>query len=194
MRAARTIFSGLGFTVSSGEYLSLEGPNGSGKSSLLRILAGLLSPSAGTLRCNGDLFEAAAGPMQRQIGYLGHADGMKASLSAWENICFWARHDGQGETAAHAALEALRLSSLKDFPCHVLSAGQRRRLSLCRLLVQHRPIWLLDEPTVSLDQDSAGDFATILALHLEAGGLCVAATHAELGVTPARRLMLGGSP
>jgi len=168
-RAGRPVLSGVSFTLEAGQALVLRGPNGVGKTTLLRCLAGLQPPLAG--RISG---------ADERIAYAAHADGLKATLSARENLAFWARVFGAG--GVDAALDAYALGGLADRPAGALSAGQKRRLGLARLLVTGRPIWVCDEPTVSLDRAAVAMFAAAVGRHLGAGGSAVIATHIELGL------------
>jgi len=168
---------GLRFDLAAGGALVLRGPNGIGKTTLLRTLAGLQQPVEG-------LIEAAPD----SIAYAGHSDGLKPALTAAENLRFWAQIFGGRGIAA--ALEAMNLRELAGRPAHALSAGQKRRLGLARLMVTGRPVWLLDEPTVSLDRDSVALFAAMLRAHLAAGGAAVIATHIDLGLPEAAFLEL----
>jgi heme exporter protein A len=180
-RGGRLVFEGVGFRLESGCMLAVSGPNGAGKSSLLRILAGLLRPEAGTLRLEGADDEPA-------VHYLGHADALKPALTLAETLYFWAAAyrsgaaPGDGDIAA--AAEAAGIGHALDFPVGVLSAGQRRRAGLARLLVSPRPLWLLDEPTAALDAEGEALLGRLIAAHLGGGGLVVAATHQPLPVRP----------
>ena len=176
-RGGVTVLQGLDLTLTAGQALILRGPNGSGKTTLLRTLAGLQPPAAGS-------FEVPP----EAVAYAAHADGLKPSLTVAENLTFWASIHGTPEIAA--ALKALDLSALQHRPAGQLSAGQKRRLGLARLLVTGRPIWLLDEPTVSLDAASVSLFAEIVQRHLAGGGIAVIATHADLDLPEARLLDL----
>ena len=188
-RGGRQLFAGLSFEVSAGEALVVIGPNGAGKSSLLRAIAGFLPLNAGGVTLTGGDAEATLG---EQSHYLGHADSLKGALTAGENLAFWAGvlGDDSGRTRWLAALTRLGLPHVADFPVRALSAGQKRRVALARLLVARRPLWLLDEPTTALDVASQALFAAIMREHLAAGGLIIAATHAPLGLD-ARTLELG---
>lgn len=168
---------GLNFSLNAGRALILRGPNGLGKTTLLRCLAGL-QPSA------GGQIQAAAD----SLAYSGHADGLKPALSVSENLEFWSQVFGGPEIGA--ALAAMNLTDLAARPAHALSAGQKRRLGLARLLVTGRAIWLLDEPTVSLDTASVGLFADMLRAHLGQGGAALIATHIDLGLPQAEILDL----
>ncbi|WP_323717454.1 heme ABC exporter ATP-binding protein CcmA [Paracoccus aminovorans] len=168
----------LSFTVDAGQVLVLRGPNGIGKTTLLRALAGLQPAAAGVV-------EAAPDAM----AYAGHTDGLKPALTVSENLRFWAEVFGGHDIAP--ALAAMNLRDLAARPAHALSAGQKRRLGLARLMVTGRPVWLLDEPTVSLDRDSVVLFAAMLRGHLGQGGAALIATHIDLGLPEARLLDLG---
>lgn len=168
-RGSVPVLEGVAFTLSAGEALVLRGPNGIGKTTLLRTLAGLQAPSAGEILCDRDA-----------LAYAGHADGLKLTLTVAENLTFWAKVFGGG--SIEPALAAFNLSSLRDRAAGGLSAGQKRRLSLARLTVTGRKIWILDEPTVSLDAASVQLFAQAIRAHLAAGGAAIMATHIDLGV------------
>ena len=158
--------------LSEGRALILRGPNGIGKTTLLRTIAGLQPAVAGTVSVPPD-----------SLAYASHADGLKGALTAEENLAFWAAVNGQG--GVEAALAGMDLRALRDRPARNLSAGQKRRLGLARLLVTGRPVWLLDEPTVSLDAASVALFAGVLRRHLATGGSALIATHADLGLDEA---------
>jgi heme exporter protein A len=181
-RGARRLFAGLSFTLSQGEALIVTGPNGAGKSSLLRGLAGLLRFAEGKAALEGGQAELT---MPEQTHYLGHADSLKSALTAGENLEFWSALLGGGAEGASAALGRLGLPHVADFPVRALSAGQKRRVALARLLVAKRPLWLLDEPTTALDAAAQDLFASLMREHLAGGGIVVAATHAPLGIEAA---------
>lgn len=168
---------GLAFTLGAGEALILRGPNGIGKTTLLRTIAGLQPPVHGVIEMPEDA-----------VAYAAHADGLKSALSVTENLRFWARIFGGG--GIEPALEAMDLRALADRPAAALSAGQKRRLGLARLLVTGRPLWVLDEPTVSLDTASVARFAGVMRAHLAKGGAALLATHIDLGLDEARVLDL----
>ncbi|MEJ1159834.1 heme ABC exporter ATP-binding protein CcmA [Prosthecomicrobium sp. N25] len=190
-RGGRLVFTGLGFTVASGEALIVTGPNGAGKSSLLRVLAGLVRPAAGSLALiDGD----AELSLAQQCHYFGHQDALKPSLTVEENLGFWRSFYDQPARGLDEALDTVGLQHLKGLPAAYLSAGQRRRLSLARLLVSRRTVWLLDEPTSALDAASEARFTEIVAGHQAAGGIVVAATHQPLLFSEVRALVLGRGP
>jgi heme exporter protein A len=192
-RGGREVFAGLTFAVEAGEALTVVGPNGAGKSSLLRLVAGLAARTGGRLALEGGDAELTIG---EQAHYLGHLDALKPSLTVIENLTFWSRFLGddqaRGEPEA-AALAAVGLGSIAQLPAAYLSAGQRRRLSIARLIAVKRPLWLLDEPTSALDTAAQASLATLMARHLAEGGLIMAAVHGPIGLAAARELRLGGA-
>lgn len=192
IRGGRQIFSQLSFAVAGGEALVVLGPNGAGKSSLLRLLAGLVPRTGGELALEGGDAELTIG---EQAHYLGHQDALKASLTVTENLDFWARYlgGGAGGEGIAAALAAVGLEGIAELPAAYLSAGQRRRLSIARLLAVRRPIWLLDEPTTALDVAAQGKLAQLMQAHLENGGLIIAAAHGPIGLDTAREMRLGAA-
>jgi heme exporter protein A len=186
VRGGREVFSRLDFEASAGEVLAVTGPNGSGKTSLLRLIAGLLTISGGSIDLAGGESELT---LPEQAHYLGHRDALKPALSVLENLGFW-RDFLEGETSdAAKSLAAVGLGHACHLPAAYLSAGQRRRLSLARLLAVRRPIWLLDEPANALDSAGQGLFVELMSDHLARGGLIIAATHAPLGLA-ARELRI----
>jgi heme exporter protein A len=187
-RGGREVFAGLGFEVAAGEALVVTGRNGAGKSSLLRMVAGLVRLAGGALAAEGGVAEAT---IPEQAHYLGHQDALKPSLSVLENLAFWRTHLGGGGLAEHDALAAVDLDHLADLPAGYLSAGQRRRLSIARLLAARRALWLLDEPTSALDTRSQGRLAELMEEHLLSGGLIMAATHLPLGLKAPREMKIG---
>src|SRR3979409_1463175 len=173
VRGGRDVFSGLDFEVSSGEALAVTGANGSGKTSLLRLIAGLLPMAGGSIGLEGGEAELTS---PEQVHYLGHRDALKPALSVLENLAFW-RDFLEGEAFdAGTSLAAVGLGHAGHLPAAYLSAGQRRRLSLARLLAVRRPIWLLDEPANALDAAGQGLFVELMVVHLVPGGLTIAAT------------------
>jgi len=189
MRGGREVFSALTFEAVAGELLAVTGRNGSGKTSLLRLIAGLLTPAAGSLSLEGADAELT---LPEQAHYLGHRDALKPALSVLENLQFWRDFLGGKPADPGASLSAVGLAHATHLPAGYLSAGQRRRLSLARLLAVRRPVWLLDEPTTALDTTGQDMIAGLMREHLASGGLIVAATHAPLGL-PSRELRIGGA-
>jgi heme exporter protein A len=189
VRGSREVFSGLDFAIASGEALAVTGPNGSGKTSLLRLIAGLLAMADGSIALEGGEAELT---LSEQAHYLGHRDALKPALSVLENLSFWQDFLGGEPFDAHKGLAAVGLNHAAHLPAAYLSAGQRRRLSVARLLAVRRPVWLLDEPTSALDAAGQSLFAGLMQEHLARGGLIIAATHAPLGVQ-ANQLWLGGA-
>jgi len=187
-RGGREVFSDISFSVSSGEVLAITGRNGAGKSSLLRTIAGLLRRAGGEIVLQGGDPELT---IAEQAHYLGHLDALKLALSVAENLRFWAGFLGAGAPAIEAPLEAVGLDALADLPAAYLSAGQRRRLSIARLLAVQRPIWLLDEPMSTLDAAAQQRLAGFMRAHLAGAGIILAATHGSLGLDAARELRLG---
>jgi heme exporter protein A len=188
VRGGREIFSGLDFEASSGEALAVTGPNGAGKTSLLRLIAGLLTMAGGSVDLEGGEAELT---LPEQAHYLGHRDALKPALSVLENLAFWRDFLGGAAFDAAESLAAVGLDHAGHLPAAYLSAGQRRRLSIARLLAVRRPIWLLDEATNALDSAGQDLFAALMRDHLARGGLIVAATHAPLRLA-ARELRIGG--
>src|SRR5262249_45663567 len=182
IRGGREVFRGLSFGLAAGEAMVVTGYNGAGKSSLLRMIAGLVRIAAGRLTLEGGDPDI---PIAEQAHYLGHQDAMKPSLSVGENLKFWTAFLGANR-AIGAALDAVDLRRLAHLPAAYLSAGQRRRLSIARLVAAPRPIWLLDEPTSALDAPSQKKLAELMGSHLSGGGMIVAAAHGQIGLERAR--------
>jgi heme exporter protein A len=189
VRGGRVVFAGLDFEAAAGEVLAVTGANGSGKTSLLRLIAGLLIPAEGAVALEGGEAELT---LPEQAHYLGHRDALKPALSVTENLGFWRDFLGGGRRDAGASLKAVGLDHAAHLPAAYLSAGQRRRLSLARLLAVRRPVWLLDEPTAALDVAGQELFTGLMRDHIAGGGLVVAATHAPLGIET-RELRIGGA-
>jgi heme exporter protein A len=188
VRAGRAVFQNVQFAVHGGEMLAVTGPNGAGKSSLLRLIAGLVRPSEGRLTLDGGDGELSIG---EQAHYVGHQDAHKPSLTVKENLAFWTDVLG-GANGVATALACVGLGALAHLPALYLSAGQRRRLSLARLLARQRPIWLLDEPGSALDAAGQAMLAEIMRTHLAGGGMIVAAIHQPTELEAAQELRLGG--
>ncbi|MEM6439678.1 MAG: heme ABC exporter ATP-binding protein CcmA [Pseudomonadota bacterium] len=191
-RGGRTVFEGVSLRIARGEAMLMRGPNGSGKSSLLRVLAGLTPAEAGTARL-GDATLAESEAWREQVALAGHQDAVKPALTVRENLSAWAAIDGRSASEADAALERFGLAGLAADPTQWCSAGQKRRLGLARLLVTRRPLWLLDEPTVSLDAHWIGVFAEVVRAHCAAGGFALAASHAEMGFGGGATVDMGAS-
>jgi heme exporter protein A len=189
-RGGRQVFSGVGFGIAAGEALLVTGPNGAGKSSLLRLIAGLVRPAGGRIALEGGDPELTIG---EQAHYLGHQDAVKSPLSVLENLAFWTHFLKGMEAQIEEALAAVGLLSISHLPAGYLSAGQRRRLSLARLITVPRPIWLLDEPTSALDAAAQVVLAAVMTQHLAGGGLILAATHSPIGLGNASELRLGSA-
>ena len=195
VRGGRRVFEALDFTVTPGGALLLHGPNGSGKTSLLRMIAGFLEPAGGTLRWNGRPFEDHDDDedAMARVAYAGHLDAVKRALSVAENLAFWAGLYGGAGAAVPAALERLGMAPLAAVPARFLSAGQQRRLGLARLLVAPASLWLLDEPTVTLDEESIAAVEGLIAEHRERGGMVMVATHTGMAIPGADSLTLGAA-
>lgn len=189
VRGGREIFAGLDFETVAGQALAVVGRNGSGKTSLLRLIAGLLVPADGTIALAGGDAELT---LAEQCHYLGHRDALKPALSVAENLSFWADFLGGERCDAAESLTTVGLDHATHLPAAFLSAGQRRRLSLARLLTVRRPVWLLDEPTTALDVAGQDMFTGLMRDHLGRGGMIVAATHASLGIE-SRELRIGSA-
>lgn len=188
------LFERLDVRLAAGEMLQIAGPNGSGKTSLLRLLAGLMQPTAGEILLNGQPLARQRGELTRNLLWIGHAAGIKGLLTAEENLAWLcALHQPASREEIWAALEAVGLRGFEDVPCHTLSAGQQRRVGLARLYLKGPSLWILDEPFTALDKQAVAQLENHLAAHCEQGGLVVLTTHHTLTVKPAgyRELDLG---
>jgi heme exporter protein A len=191
VRGGRQVFAGLSFGLAPGDVLVLRGPNGSGKSSLLRLLAGFLPPAAGQIAWTGEGIARDPVAHRARLHYVGHTDAVKGALTARENLAFAAALSGAPASATTAGLDGFDLTALAEVPARYLSAGQRRRLALARLLAVGRPLWLLDEPGVGLDAANRERLERALARHREGGGIAVLSTHGDVAVEDALTLDLG---
>ncbi len=192
VRGERQVFSGLEYTLEEGGALVLVGPNGSGKSSLLRLMAGLLRPYDGQLTWADEVIHEDSEAHNARLHYVGHLDAVKPVLNVSENILFWAKlRQGSQGFGVEPALEALGISHLGDVPGRYLSAGQKRRVNLSRLLAAPAPLWLLDEPTTALDVQAIKRLADIIAKHRQEGGRVVVSTHTPMDLPDAETLNLG---
>lgn len=187
-RGGRIVFRDVSLSLKPGQLMQLTGPNGSGKSSLLRLIAGLNEAQAGTIELAGGSADLTIG---QQAHYVAHQEPVKSALSVEENLAFWRDFMGGGDV--DEALDAFDLSRLASYPAGLLSAGQKRRLALARIVLVPRLLWLLDEPTVGLDTASLERFVKVMAAQLGQGGMIIAATHVPLGREPDIRLELGGA-
>jgi heme exporter protein A len=185
-RGGRIVFRNVSLILRPGQMMQLTGPNGSGKSSLLRLIAGLNEAQAGTLALDGGASDLTIG---QQAHLIAHQEPVKTALSVHENLAFWRDFLGGGEV--EEALDSFDLARLSSYPAGLLSAGQKRRLALARLVLVPRVLWLLDEPTVGLDTASLARLSNVMAQQLEKGGMIIAATHVPLGREPELRLELG---
>ncbi|RUU10036.1 heme ABC exporter ATP-binding protein CcmA [Mesorhizobium sp. M7A.T.Ca.TU.009.01.3.2] len=195
-RGGEAVFSGIDFVLEERQALIVTGPNGSGKSTLLRVIAGLLPVAQGSVRIEGTMKiedgDEAFPSVASACHYLGHQNAMKPALSVAENLRFWRDFNGDGQLGVEEALETVGLGGIGHLPFGYLSTGQRRRAAIAKLLVSHRPLWLLDEPTAGLDKASEARFAELMAKHCKGGGMIVAATHLPLGIE-GTELRMGGT-
>ncbi|MCZ8259451.1 MAG: heme ABC exporter ATP-binding protein CcmA [Beijerinckiaceae bacterium] len=188
-RGYRTLFRDLDLDLAPGQVLQLTGPNGTGKSTLIRLVAGFLRPDAGSIRWSPLPEELSPGEW---LHYSGHHEGLRDGLTAHDNVCTLASLLGGDPSRAEAALAEVGAGPLAELPVEVLSAGQRRRVALARLLAAPRPVWLLDEPFTALDRDGQALVRRLIAAHAEAGGIVIAATHQPLDLPEMRHLALEG--
>jgi len=190
-RGERLVFRGLDFALETGGALVLTGSNGSGKSSLLRLMAGLLPSQSGALSWDGEAIGSDPAAHRARLHFIGHQDALKPVLTVFETVAFWGGLRGGDEKTAAASLARFGLDHVADSPCRLLSAGQRKRVSLARLLASTAPLWLLDEPTTGLDEASTRRLEITLAEHRQAGGIVIATTHIPLALAGAQNLSLG---
>jgi heme exporter protein A len=195
VRGERRLFQGLNFTQTAGELLYVHGPNGSGKTTLLRTLCGLALPEAGEVRWRGRNIRHMGEEYHREMAYVGHLNGVKDELTAFENLRVTAQllEAVDRETRAVEALQRLELSECAELPGKVLSQGQKRRLALARLLMVPRALWIMDEPFNALDVKAVAMIQDILIAHLDNGGMAILTTHQEVEITArrARHIRLG---
>jgi heme exporter protein A len=191
VRGERRIFARLNFELAAGDALLLLGPNGSGKSSLLRLMAGLLRAAAGHPAWNGLAADEDPETHHQRLHYVGHHDAVKPVLTVAESLRFWSRlHDGDSDERLRLALDRFGLTRLADMPGRMLSAGQKRRTNLARLIAAPAPLWLLDEPSVALDRASVKTLEGLIAEHRANGGMVAVSTHTDLDLPGARELLL----
>ncbi|MEM6421239.1 MAG: heme ABC exporter ATP-binding protein CcmA [Pseudomonadota bacterium] len=195
-RAGRKVLTGVSARVAAGRALVVTGPNGAGKSTLLRVLAGFLPPAEGDARLEGSVTASLVdgpGGFQERVAYTGHLDAVKPALGVAENLALWAGLHGTARSRIEAALAHFGLAALAERAAGACSAGQKRRLGLARLMVIDRPVWLMDEPTASLDAASAATVAALVRRHCADGGIAVIATHQDLGLENTVALPLGAT-
>lgn len=195
LRGDNRLFAGLGFTLAPGELIYLQGRNGAGKTSLLRMLIGLLPPESGDIRWQGKPIRKQRDEYHAALCYLGHHNAIKEELTPLENFQHAARFADQAldEDAALDALAQVGLAGREDLPCRYLSQGQKRRVALARLVVDRRPLWVLDEPFVALDVAAVDWLAGVIAGHLQRGGMAIMTTHqaVEIPAAAVRELRIG---
>lgn len=190
VRGERLVLEGIDFELSDSDAMILTGPNGAGKSTLLRLMAGLMYPSAGQLSWDDNAISDDISEHNSRTSYVGHADAVKPALSVFENVAFWAEIYGPGGFSPENAMSAFGITHLADLPARYLSAGQRRRVNLCRMLTSGASLWLLDEPTTALDGETSSALGNLIEAHRKGGGMVVISTHTELGISDAKSLPL----
>ncbi|MFT6556738.1 heme ABC exporter ATP-binding protein CcmA [Sneathiella sp.] len=190
IRQDRLIFRELGFSLSPGSVMWIKGKNGAGKSSLLRMIAGLLRPVEGDIFWNDQNVREEPDSFVGQFHFLGHQEPLKPVFTVYENLDFWSRFHAGGRAAVDAAMDAFDLQRLRDTPARILSAGQKKRTNLARLIASPAPLWLLDEPLSSLDVHYIELFTHVLEAHVSAGGMALLATHQEIGIPSLETLNL----
>jgi heme exporter protein A len=190
MRGGRLVFAGVSFALATGDVLLLRGPNGAGKSSLLRLLAGLLEPAAGSMSWNGRPVREDPAEHRARLHLVGHGNAIKGALTVRENLHFAVAVSGAPAARIDRALAGFDLTALADAPAAYLSAGQKRRLALGRLLAAARPLWLLDEPDAGLDAANREHLVRAVAGHRADGGIAVIATHGDIGIAAPQVLEL----
>jgi heme exporter protein A len=195
-RGDRRLFTDLSFSLEKGELLHLHGHNGSGKTTLLRTICGLIQPTEGEVRWDGTDIRELREEFSRDLVYVGHKNGIKDDLSGLENLRISCALDGAPISAEQAwdALERMGLRGHEDLPTKVLSQGQKRRVSLARLLVNRSRIWILDEPFTALDKAAVGMLQSVISGHVQQGGMVILTTHQEVSLTQGevKQLQLGG--
>ncbi len=191
-RATQEIVSDISFELSSGEALIVTGENGSGKSTTLRGIAGLMPLNTGSIKLLDEKGKQFEGEIREYCHYLGHQNGMKPSLTVRENLDFWQKFCGDPDLTIEEALDEVDLAHTIDLPFSYLSAGMKRRVSIARLLVSDRPVWIVDEPTAGLDAQSVRMFTGLCHAFCEGGGILIAATHLPLGIETEKTLEIGG--
>jgi len=192
-RAGLEIVAGISFELSGGEALIVTGENGSGKSTTLRGVAGLLPLAGGRIELSDDTGKAFEEPVREFCHYLGHQNGLKTSLTVRENLEFWQNFMGEAHLSVKEALDEVDLSHVVDLPFNYLSAGQKRRVAIARLLVSDRPVWILDEPTAGLDAQSVDIFSGLARNFCADDGILIAATHLPLGIDSTKTLEIGAN-
>mgnify|MGYP002636842917 CR=1 FL=1 len=190
VRGERLVLDGAGFRLADGDALILKGANGAGKSTMLRLMAGLMRPVGGQILWDdAEIADDTTGHNRRMV-YVGHADAIKPLLSVYENVAFWAELSGHAGATPEAAMQTFAIDHLQDLPARYLSAGQRRRVGLCRMLTQGAQLWLLDEPTTALDQATTDVLCGVIEGHRQNGGMVVISTHGEMALAETQTLGL----